>query len=193
MFTKSNILLRIDAFLQQKACMSLNEELRFSEIVQQVADSLRAGGVLFDRQLRVLEMTSLAEKLLCSAESIDQVLAMGTGGSLCERWTDLIGASLLANQKAVFDKLPYWGPEGRHLLDVVCVPICSADRQVIGGILIVRDVAESVDTANEIAQSDRVAAVARVASKVAHELNNPTGRHPALYQPESSHPGTGSA
>jgi C4-dicarboxylate-specific signal transduction histidine kinase len=153
--------------------MSLNDKLKFSEIVHQVADCLQAGGVLFDNRLRVLEMTAGAKKLLHSAESVDRVLGKGTGSSIRERWTDLIRASLLANQKAVFYKIPYRGPESRHLLDLICVPISSADKQNIGGVLIVRDVAESVDTANEIAQSDRVAAIARVAGKVAHELNNP--------------------
>lgn len=153
--------------------MSIDEELQFSGIIHQVADSLQTGAVLFDSRLSVLEMTAAAKMLLHPAETVDQILIKGTGSSLRERWADLIHASLQANQKAAFHKIRYWGPQGRHLLDVICVPVSSADGKVNGGVLIVRDVAESVDAANETAQSDRVAAIARVAGKIAHELNNP--------------------
>lgn len=141
--------------------------------MHQVADALQTGAILFDSDLRILEMTEAAGRLVQPAPRVDQVLAQGTEGSLREKWTDLIRSSLQANQKAVFRRIPFWSRAHKHLVHLTCIPVRSADGQVRRGVLLIHDIAQCAEAASEAAQADRIAAAARVAGKVAHELNNP--------------------
>jgi len=52
-------------------------------------------------------------------------------------------------------------------------PLLSGERDVVGGVLIVEDVTASHRMEERLAVSERLAGVGRLASMVAHEVNNP--------------------
>jgi hypothetical protein len=44
--------------------MNSREQLQFSGLIHHVANSLQAGGVSFDSELRILEQTSVAKRMI---------------------------------------------------------------------------------------------------------------------------------
>jgi signal transduction histidine kinase len=154
--------------------MNSREQLQFSGLIHHVANSLQAGGVSFDGDLRILEQTTIARRMIHPEATIDMALAKGTEGTIGKNWTNLIASSLGENQKTFFGKVPYWGLEGKQLLDIYCVPVSEENgAKVIGGVMVLYDVTGKMNSAHETAHWERLMAIGRVAGKVAHELNNP--------------------
>ena len=60
------------------------------------------------------------------------------------------------------------------LLNLVCAPLTGSDgRAVLGGVLAAEDITNRASLERRLAVSERLAAVGKLAARVAHELNNP--------------------
>jgi signal transduction histidine kinase len=66
------------------------------------------------------------------------------------------------------------GSRGEILLNLQCIPLTEGgDVPITGGTLLIEDVTAAVSMEKRLAVSERMAAVGKLAARVAHELNNP--------------------
>ena len=60
------------------------------------------------------------------------------------------------------------------LLRIICTPLKTTESaQSLGGTVIIEDITEKVNTQRQLAGAEKLAAIGQLASRVAHELNNP--------------------
>jgi signal transduction histidine kinase len=132
--------------------------------------------VTFDADLRILETNPQAEKLIKLGDYIDKSLALGTNnpGVPGLDWTGPLRATVSAGQRHTFDSISYELNGRTMLLRIVCAPLVEgATEKIVGGTVVVEDVTEMVNVQRQLASVERLATVGRIASTVAHELNNP--------------------
>ena len=135
---------------------------------------LPIGVVVFDRQLKIIESNEAARELLQVAERIDESLQAGTASEQAGAWTEQLQGVLQARQAKSFDNVNYSYPNRLpRLLHLSCTPLEDAHNRRIGGILVIEDVTERAAIEKELAMAERLAAMGRMAARVAHELNNP--------------------
>lgn len=141
---------------------------------ESIISSLSVGVVAFDRDLKVIQANSLAGQLIELGDSIDVSLARGTDGKVWGCWSDFLKSAIREDAGSDFEAVKYQTGGKERLLNIVCTPLRDGrSRKVIGGAVIIADVTEKVDAEYQLAQSERLAAIGKVAGKVAHELNNP--------------------
>lgn len=152
----------------------MNSRLQFDWLCKSLAGSLQFGFISFDRELQIIDYTPLAEDLVCLKPSIDQTMECGTDLNVWKSWTELLNSSLTSKQKAEFGTVKYTLEHHQILLNVTCIPcIDPSSESVAGGIIALYDITEKLDIEQEIAHTERLIAIGKVAGKVAHELNNP--------------------
>ena len=128
----------------------------------------------FDRSLRIIRANSRADQLVDLGEYIDRSLAAGTDAKVWGNWTKLLKSTITTGCKGDFKAVRYNFNGRKRLLHIVCTPLKErTTQQVIGATVVIEDVTEKADIEGQLAQAERFAAVGKVASKVAHELNNP--------------------
>jgi len=139
-----------------------------------IIQSLPMGIIAFDPDLRVLESNSRAAELVDLANYIDKSLANGTDDQIWQGWTDHLKSAISAGKPCTFDDVGYTSGGKTRLLRIICTALGQMGTTGIpGGMIIIEDVSERVDTQRKLAHAEKLAAVGRHASKVAHELNNP--------------------
>ena len=139
-----------------------------------IIESLCPGVVAFDRQLRIIQANTRAAELIDLAEYIDQSLAKGTDAKVWGKWTRSLKSAIATGQRGDFKAVRYNFDGRKRVLDIVCTPLKQRPTQsVIGAVMVIEDGTEKADIEAQLAQAERFAAVGKVASKVAHELNNP--------------------
>ncbi|UCG46088.1 MAG: PAS domain-containing protein [Phycisphaerales bacterium] len=158
------------------ACQGLKQESSsiFGLLGGPVLQSLPIGVVIFDPELRVIEANSRAAGMVEPADRIDTSLAKGTDEATQTAWTDQLRAVVTTGKTATFENLNYRLHEQKRLLRIVCAPLRDpAGTAILGGAAMIEDMTERLNIHNRLAEAERLAAVGRLASKVAHELNNP--------------------
>ncbi|MCE5184759.1 MAG: hypothetical protein LLF76_01365 [Planctomycetaceae bacterium] len=149
-----------------------SDELQFSKLFGQIADSFGAAAVLFDTELHIVEVAGGAQRILVPETTIDTALSYAAQAAGITNWKEVIASVLHLNQRAILSKVRFAGMEHK-LWDLVCLPVHDGDGGVIGGVIILYEVVEQKDAHYTAAHSERAAAVGHLASKVAHELNSP--------------------
>jgi two-component system NtrC family sensor kinase len=143
-------------------------------LADSVIESLAAGVVACDRNLRIVCANSRAARLVDLGEYIDRSLAAGTDDKVWGNWTKLLKSAITTGQKGDFKAVRYNFNGRKRLLHIVCTPLKEkSTQQVSGAVVVIEDVTEKADIEGQLAQAERFAAVGKVAGKVAHELNNP--------------------
>lgn len=146
----------------------------FKGLGASIISSLSVGVIAFDRDLKVIDANSHACSLIGVNSSIDSSLAAGTDNKIWHDWSSMLKSVISTGEKGVFKGVRYVIDGRSRLLDLSCTRLVDTDSgELIGGTLVIEDVTETIDIANQLAQSERFAAMGRVAGKVAHELNNP--------------------
>jgi signal transduction histidine kinase len=154
--------------------MNINNQLEFDTLCKSLADSLRFAFISFDPNLRIIDHTPLANKLVSLKPSIDQTISDGTNANVWKSWKELLESALAANKKADFGTVEYTYDNQHKLLNITCIPFSDpASDAVIGGAVALYDITEKLDIEHELAHAERLIAIGKVAGKVAHELNNP--------------------
>jgi len=149
-------------------------QLVVSDLCLSIIESLSIGVVAFDRQLKIILSNSQACKLIDVGDYIDQSLASGTDSNIWGNWTELLKSAISEGQKSEFESVRYNLNGRKRLLHIVCTPLKQGKGlRVLGGAVSIEDVTEKINIENQLSQAERLAAVGRVAGKVAHELNNP--------------------
>ena len=150
------------------------EELDFHVLGESIIESLDTAVVVFDLQLKTIQSNSHARELIDIGEYIDETLERGTGRSICDKWTGLLKAVISTGQRGDFESVRYSVNGRKKLLRIVCSVLRENQTQkIIGGILVIEDISEKINIEHQMAQTERLAAVGKVAGKVAHELNSP--------------------
>jgi signal transduction histidine kinase len=148
---------------------------RLSETGQRVFQCLSLGLVVFDHRLQIIHVNPAAEFLVEGQEDLARALSEATLDAQLVDWTAVLRDVIEAGRQQRFEHVLYRDRDGRELLlNIVCVPITdAAGQQISGGTLVIEDVTAAVGLEKRLAVSERMAAVGKLAARVAHELNNP--------------------
>jgi signal transduction histidine kinase len=112
--------------------------------------------------------------LIDLGEYIDRSLAAGTDAKVWGNWTKLLKSTITTGRNGDFRAVRYNYGRRKKLLHIICTPLREVStQQVSGAVVVIEDVTAQADVEGQLAQAERFAAVGKVASKVAHELNNP--------------------
>ncbi|HIJ54286.1 MAG TPA: PAS domain-containing protein [Planctomycetes bacterium] len=153
-----------------------NDHLIFGLLGKSIVQSLPLGVIVFDSDLKIIEANSQAAELIELCEHIDKSLAKGTNlpGTPVFNWTTQLKSVVSRGKTLEFDSVNYTLNGKIRLLQILCRPLKNAKRaKILNGTIIIEDITEKVDIQRQLANAERLAAVGKLASKVAHELNNP--------------------
>ena len=153
-----------------------NEDASLGLLGRAIVQSLPVGVVAYTPDLRIIEANPLAGELIELGDYIDKSLAKGTDkdGSPGLTWTKQLKEVLSKNQPRTFDNVNYTLNGKMRLLLVICTPLkTTRSAKSLGGTVIIEDVTEKVNAQRQLAGAEKLAAIGQLASRVAHELNNP--------------------
>jgi len=141
-----------------------------------IVQLLPMGVVVFDSDLRVVESNSMAANLIELGDYIDKSLAKGTDNpeKAGLEWSEKLKSALAAGQMRRFEGVNYVYNGGSRLLRIIFTPIIEPKAQkALAGSILIEDITEKADIQMKLAKAERLAAIGRHASKIAHELNSP--------------------
>lgn len=141
-------------------------------LCETILHALPIGVVAFDHDLKVINSNEMAARLISLGEYIDVSLAAGTDAKIWRDWKVELKRAISTQCPCHFDNVAYNIKGKTRLLSIVCVPLKDGGDDLSGAILI-EDNTEKVHIQRALANSERLAAVGKLAAKVAHELNNP--------------------
>lgn len=144
------------------------------ELLPSVLASLPMGVVAFAPDLSVIHANAIAGELLELDGRIDTSFAVGAEPKVWGNWKSSLDEVLETGHTATFDSVEYSRPGSTRHLRIIISPMKShSNGAIIGGITVIEDITGKDSIANELSQAERLAAVGKVAGRVAHELNNP--------------------
>lgn len=139
-----------------------------------ILKSLPEGIIAFDSDLKIIWANSRAGELVELNDYVDKSLAKGTDDKVWQDWTEQLTSAISTGKLCKFDDVSYTSDDKIKLLRIICSPLIETEMaKQIGGIMTVEDVTERTNMERTLASTERLAAVGKHASKVAHELNNP--------------------
>lgn len=153
-----------------------NDHSIFGLLGESIVQSLPIGVIAFDSDLKIIEANSQASKLIKLGDFIDESLAKGTDspGVPGFDWTKQLKSIMSTGKTREFDSVHYKLNGKTKLLQILCTPLKKAKTaRSLGGAVIIEDITEKVDIQRQLANAEKLATVGKLASKVAHELNNP--------------------
>ena len=146
----------------------------FGLLGESILGSLPIGIIAFDSDLKIFGVNSQAKRHLVLNDYIDKSLAKGTDDKIWLGWTQQLTLAISSGKPYTFDDVSYTSNGKTKLLRIICAPLKETETaKKIGGIITVEDVTEKINIERDLANTERLAAVGKHASKVAHELNNP--------------------
>ncbi|HUW18644.1 MAG TPA: ATP-binding protein [Sedimentisphaerales bacterium] len=162
--------------LRPKAHGEAGPHAAFGSVFDSILQSLPLGIVTFDSDLKITRANPHAAALLCLEGYIDRSLASGTNGQTLAPldWTSRLKSTVSSGEPHKFDSITYTCNGKTKLLQILSAPLKEPDTQrIIAGVLLIEDITERVSLQRRLAHTEKLATVGKLASKVAHELNNP--------------------
>lgn len=152
-----------------------NPQPRLSETMERVFQCLSLGLVVYDRRLRIIHHNPAASFLVEEYGSIAEALTRRIVDTRYQNWGDELRKALDRGMERRCEQVLYRDPnKGERLLNLLCVPLSDpGSGRITGGILVVEDETMVASMEKRLAVSERMAAVGKLAARVAHELNNP--------------------
>lgn len=146
----------------------------FTSPTNAVLDALPIGVLTFDNDLRIADSNPKAASLVDIGEHIDKSLESGTDSKIWQDWTGRLKSIISGKNTVRFDSVSYTSTDtGKSkVLRITCIPHRQADGNETGG-MIIEDLTEKTDIQKQLANAEKMAAVGKLASKIAHDLNNP--------------------
>jgi signal transduction histidine kinase len=141
-----------------------------------IVQLLPMGVVVFDSDLRVVESNSMAANMIEVGDYIDKSLAKGSDNpeKAGLEWSEKLKSALAAGQMRRFEGVNYVYNGGSRLLRIIFTPIIEPKAQkALAGSILIEDTTEKADIQMKLAKAERLAAIGRHTSKIAHELNSP--------------------
>jgi len=139
-----------------------------------IIQSLPIGVIAFNADLKIIEANPEAIKLIELGDSIDKSLAKGTDDKIWLDWTEQLQSVISKGKTCRYDDVVYTSEGQTKLLRIICTPLKEAETaKNLGAIAIIEDVTEKLNNQRQSANTEKLAAIGKLASKVAHELNDP--------------------
>lgn len=135
--------------------------------------SLPVGIVVFDADLKIIEANLKAAALVDLDEYIDKSLAKGTDYNTWSGWTEQLKSAISKNKVSRFNEVSYTNGHGKRLLRIIFTPLKDSQTQINGGTILIEDITDKINLQRQLANTEKLASIGMLASKVAHELNNP--------------------
>lgn len=138
-------------------------------------ESLASSLIVFDQRLNILLKNNAAKALLPPASNAAEVLSLLTVEDAYVDWPTELRSIIQSHHPRHFDAMvPAEKDRGETYLHIVISPLRNqATGEVVGGLLLADDVSSRISMERRLAVSERMAAVGKLAARVAHELNNP--------------------
>jgi signal transduction histidine kinase len=138
-------------------------------------ESLPLALVVFDRNLKTIYANTAARNLLSDTNDLPTALAKLTVEGQFSDWRSQLQQVIQTRQSSSLDAAAGSAAHSPELflhirLDPLRAPTTG---EVTGGILLAENVTTRISMERRLAVSERLAAVGKLAAKVAHELNNP--------------------
>ncbi len=146
----------------------------FDLSVTSIIRSIPLGIIIFNPDLKIVEANPPAADLIQLETYIDKSMAKGTDDRIWQSWTKHLKEVISTGKTYKFDEVEYNSNSKTKLLRVICTALQQTKTSgSSGGIIIIEDITEKANFQNKLTGTERLAAVGKLASKVAHELNNP--------------------
>ncbi len=147
---------------------------RFGPLGDSILQSVPIGIIAFDQDLKILGANAQATRHIVLGDYVDKSLAKGTDDKIWLGWTQQLTSAISTGKPCRFDDVSYTSDGKTKLLRIICTSLEETETATnLGGTIIIEDVTERVNMQRKMANTERLAAVGKHASKVAHELNNP--------------------
>lgn len=147
---------------------------RFSSLGEAVIESLPVGVVVFGSDLRIIKANIAAGKLLGEGNFIDKLMVRHTDQGVWGNWTDALKSVISTGLPGQFHAVRFRNEGEERILHLTCTRLPDVGGgNSAGASLVMYDVTEKVRGEQKLSEAQRLAAVGKVAGKVAHELNNP--------------------
>ncbi|UCD28294.1 MAG: GHKL domain-containing protein [Planctomycetota bacterium] len=145
------------------------------EMDQRLFECLSLGLVVFDPELKIIHYNPAAEFLIRDHKSIAEALNIGTLDSQYQDWNVELHNVIQKGYQQRFEQIVFRDDQHHELLlNLTCVALTDpTGSQITGGSLVIEDVTAAVSMETRLAVSEKMAAVGKLAARVAHELNNP--------------------
>ncbi len=145
------------------------------DVFQMTLESLPNAVVVFDRRLKITLRNQAARDLLPAGDELPAVLSALAVESSFENWTAELRGVIEHQRPCQLDVTGRVSKDQPEVyLHLAFHPLRDASSgTVAGGVLIAEDVSGRIGMERRLAVSERLAAVGKLAARVAHELNNP--------------------
>jgi signal transduction histidine kinase len=137
-----------------------------------VLQSLPIGVIVFDKALKIQSANQYANGCINVQTTADATIAAGTNENIWGSWHAILTSVLNTGKSRKFDNVSYQCDGKSALLQIICSAMRD-DSTVVGGIILLENVTEKATLQKQYAHNERLAALGKLAGKVAHELNNP--------------------
>jgi signal transduction histidine kinase len=145
----------------------------FGTLGKSVFDLLPVGVVVFGPDLKIIEANLRAATVLGPGDYVNESLARGGDEKTRDGLTGQLKA-VFSGQTHTFEGVRHTSGDKTRTLHIICTPLRKPGSQgITGGAVIFTDTTDQAETQRRLAEAERLAAVGKLAAKVAHELNNP--------------------
>ncbi|MGD8787174.1 MAG: histidine kinase dimerization/phospho-acceptor domain-containing protein, partial [Phycisphaerales bacterium] len=159
---------------EQLKADAINDQSDFGSPGWSILQSIPIGVVAFEKDLKIIQANLQAAKLIELGSHIDKSLAKGTDEKIWLGWTQQLKSAISTKQTCKFDNVSYTVNGKTTLLRIICTPLDKMKTtKSSSGIVIIEDITENSNIQKQQANTERLAAIGKLASKVAHELNDP--------------------
>ncbi len=165
----------MDQTRSQPQNTSVADRPALQAVFEAIFESLPMAVVVFDRRLEIVVRNEAAKALIPEGPDLSAALAGLTVESRYEDWAAELRKVMETDLARRIDvTLPRGEDQAEVFLNMLISPL-RRDRggETIGGLLMAEDVTANIGMQRRLAVSERLAAVGKLAARVAHELNNP--------------------
>ena len=143
-------------------------------MASQMLNHIPLGFILFDHSLNIKDMNISARTLFTEQGNLAELLQQAGPEDSPIQWCVELKDVLQADQPQVFDSFTFNFNGESRTLHAVCSPIRrDVQGELLGGIIVLEDITAIRSMERDLASAERLAAVGKLAARVAHELNNP--------------------
>ena len=146
-------------------------------LANSIFQSLPFGILIFDKDLRIIEANPQAANMVELGQFIDKTLETEVRNfpTLEKNWSGQLQSVISKGTSLNFEGLQFTRKNKNKIrtIKIICSPLKTANGEIFGGSLILEDITEKLNIQHQLENSEKLAAIGKLASKVAHELNNP--------------------